>query len=73
MERFPALGLIVRHGALGAALLALGCAAFLSVLLWQVWGAGALFVGVIAGGVVYLLAKSFVELVVILTEMLVPR
>lgn len=73
MERFPALGLIVRYGALVAALLAVGCAALLSVLLWQIWGAGGVVVGIAAGGVVYLLAKSFVELVIILTEMLVPR
>lgn len=73
MERFPALGLIVKYGSLGAALLALGCAAFVSALLWPLWGAGGLAAGVGVGAVAYLLAKSFVELVIILTEMLVPR
>ena len=73
MERFPALDLIVKFGALGAAMLALGCGAFVSALLWPLWGAGALAVGVGLGAIAYLLAKSFVELVIILTEMLVPR
>lgn len=73
MERFPALGLIVRYGALGAGLLGLGCFAFFSVLLWPLWGVGGLATGLVAGAVVYLFAKCFVELVIILTEMLVPR
>ena len=73
MERFPALGLIVRFGALGAAGLAIGCALLLALLLWPLWAAASLVAASLAGAIVYLLAKSFVELVIILTEMLVPR
>lgn len=73
MERFPALGLIVRFGMPGAVVLALACALLLTSLLWPVWQAGGVVVGLSVGLVVYLLGRGFVELVIILTEMLVPR
>lgn len=73
MERFPALNLIVKFGAIGAAGLAISSAILLALLLWPLWGAASMVAALLVGAIAYLVAKSFVELVIILTEMLVPR
>ena len=73
MDRYPALRFIVRFGNAGAPVVAL----LAGVLAWQLARDGPVpFAAVIALGVfalTYLLAKAFVEIVIILTEMLVPR
>ena len=73
MDRYPALRFIVRHGALGAPLVALAIAGLALALLWPLSGTVAVGVALVLGGIVYLIAKAFVEIVTILTEMLVPR
>lgn len=73
MDRYPALRLIVRYGALGAPLVALVVAGLALALLWPLSAAVAVGVALVLGAITYLIAKAFVEIVTILTEMLVPR
>ena len=73
MENYPVIHLLTRHGQLLAALLgaAMPAAAlllFLTGLSWPV-----LPIGAFAGAVVYVLARSYVELIHIITETLMPR
>jgi hypothetical protein len=73
MERFPLLSLTLRYGAAGSILAALLAVAIVAAAAWPALGPLAVVLGVLAGVVVYVLARSYVELVTIVTEMLVPR
>lgn len=73
MERFPALDLVVRFGGPGAILLAVAVAAAALAGLWPVVGWIAAPVALAIGALAYLISKSAVEIVTIVTEMLVPR
>ena len=73
MENYPIINLLHRHGTILAAVLAacmpLGALAFfLAGAAWPV-----LPIGVVAGAVTYVLARSYVELIHIITETLMPR
>jgi len=73
MENYPIIALLHRHGtilaAIMAALVPLGALAFfLTGVSWPV-----LPLGMLAGAVVYVLARSYVELIHIITETLMPR
>ena len=73
MERYPMLDLVVRHGAAGAYVLALALAGIVLLWLhhvpWWVVAPTAAFVGALA----FFVARCAVELVVLVTDMLVPR
>ena len=69
MERFPALRLILKLGRAGAAAVAFALALLIFWLLWPGGGALAALVAVLAFPVLYFLAKSYVEIVQIITEM----
>lgn len=69
MERFPALRLILRFGRAGAAALALALAASIGRLFWSDLGAWAALLAALAFPVLYFLAKSYVEIVQIISEM----
>lgn len=73
MERYPVLGWIVRFGTAGTVVLALLVAALAIVSGYASLGWIAVVAGVVGAGVVYVLGRSYVEIVTILTEMLVPR
>jgi hypothetical protein len=73
VERYPALSLIVKFGVAGPAVLAVLLALGAVVLFWPCLGVLAVLVGVATGAVVFLASKALVELIVIVTEMLVPR
>lgn len=73
MERFPALSLLVKFGHAGAILAALAVLILVLTVGWPALGWVAVIVALLAGALVYIMAKSFVELVTIVTEMLVPR
>jgi hypothetical protein len=73
MERFPLLSLTLRHGAAGSILAALLAAAIVVAAAWPALGPLGIVLGALAGLVIYVLARSYVELVTIVTEMLVPR
>ena len=73
MENYPIINLLHRHGKILAAGLALcmplgALALFLTGTSWL-----ALPTGLVAGAVVYVLARSYVELIHIITETLMPR
>ena len=69
MDRFPALRLILKFGRAGAAAVALSAAALIGWLLWPGMGALAALVATLAFPVLYFVAKSYVEIVQIITEM----
>lgn len=73
MQQFPVLNLIVRYGAHAAIVVAIFAAALVLWLLYGSMGWAAVAVALVTGGVVFVLAKSYVELIVLITEMLVPR
>lgn len=73
MENYPIINLLHRHGTILAAGLAAcvpfgALAFFLAGMAWPV-----LPIGILAGAVVYVLARSYVELIHIITETLMPR
>ena len=73
MEKYPVLKLIVRYGqaaAVALALLVLGLGLFIG---GQAWGWPAIPLAILLALVVFVLAKSYVELVLLVTDMLVPR
>lgn len=73
MQKFPVITLLMKHGNLFAIAVAV------AVVLLGAYGAYAgggpiwLAGGLVAGGVTYVLLKSYVELVAILSDMLMPR
>ena len=73
MERFPVLDLILRFGTAGAVVLGFAVGLLAIVLSWGALGWIAVALGLVAGGLVFLIGKSYVELVTLITEMLVPR
>lgn len=73
MEKFPVLDLIIRYGAAGSAVLAVLAGAGICALIWPVWGVLALVPGVFVAAVALLLARSYVELILLITDMLLPR
>ena len=73
MEKYPVLGFIVRWGGACAAALALIAGAAAAVALFPAWGPAALVAGVVAGGVVFGLARSYVELVRLIVDLLLPQ
>ncbi len=73
MERFPVLGLIVRYGLAASIAVAVLVGVGLLALLWPVWGPIALAPAVLAGGLGYIVCRSYVELVLLITDMLLPR
>ena len=70
---FPALHFLVRHGNALALLLAL-CAPCGGVLLWARGGSpGLLIAGACGGAFLYLIMRSYVDLVRIIVDMLLPK
>lgn len=73
MERFPALDLVLRFGAVGSLVLSIALAAIIGLTAWPSYGWIAVAAGLVVGALSLLVCKCFVELVTIITEMLVPR
>ena len=69
MERFPALRLILKLGRVGPAVVAVAVAALFVALTWGAFGWLAAVLALPVLGFVYFLAKSYVEIVQIITEM----
>ncbi len=74
MEKYPAVSIMVKFGAVIAGLIA---AAPVALALWAVLGFGAppvwIVVAVAVGGLGGLLMKTLTELTVIITDMLLPQ
>lgn len=70
---FPALHFIVKHGNVLALLLAL-CPPFGGLLLWATGGSPAVIIaGALGGALLYLIMRSYAELVRIIVDMLLPK
>jgi fumarate reductase flavoprotein subunit len=72
-SRFPVLDMIVRYGNVAAALLGPLTALIAAWPLWSTLGIASVPVALVAGGLVYILVRSYVEIVTLITEMLMPR
>lgn len=73
MERFPILDLILRFGTPAGIILALASGALTLLWAWTLIGWVAVLPALVVGGLIFIVAKSYVELVTLITEMLVPR
>ena len=73
MNDFPAIRLLKRHGYTLAAVAALAVPLGALLLFLCGWSWPILPAGIVGGALVYLLARSYVELIHIITEMLLPQ
>lgn len=73
MEKYPVLDLIVRFGRVAAGCLAVLCGVLIGIGLYPALGWLTPLAGAAAAGLVFVAARSYVEMVTIVTEMLVPR
>jgi hypothetical protein len=73
MQKYPVLALILRFGGVGAIALAVICGLLIVALGWAALGWFAIVLAILGAGLVFLIAKSYVEIVTIITEMLVPQ
>lgn len=73
MDQYPILALIVRFGQPAAILVAIMGALLGFMMLQSLPGWLAIVVALVGGGLLFVLAKSYVELIALVTEMLVPR
>ena len=73
MENYPVLRLIKRHGRLGALVVALAVACLIAGLTWVSIGPLALLAALVGGGIVFVGILSYVELVTLTLEMLLPQ
>lgn len=72
-ERFPMLSFIVRYGATAAAVLSPILAIVVAWLCWPSLGWLGIPAGAVVGAAVYVVIRSYAEIVTLITEMLVPR
>ncbi len=73
MNDYPVLRLIVRYGTAGAIALSLAVFAVIAWLGYETLGVLAIVLAALVGVVTFVVAKSYAELVRIITEMLLPR
>jgi hypothetical protein len=73
MDKYPVLAFIVRYGTPVAIALAVVAAALTLWIGFPLIGWASIIVAVVAGGVLLLVALSYVELVRLITEMLLPQ
>lgn len=73
MERFPVLDLILRFGTPASVVLAAGGGVLTLICAWALIGWLAILAAALVAGLIFIVGKSYVELVTLITEMLVPR
>jgi hypothetical protein len=73
MNAYPMLGFIGRHGGWLAVVLALLPPATSAVPVSMGFSAWWLATGVVTGAIVFVLVRSYVELVRVMTDMLLPK
>ena len=73
MERYPVLGFITRHGRVLAWVVGVLAALLTFMLLHGPFGMLAALAALVVGAMAFALAKSYVELVTLVCDMLVPR
>jgi uncharacterized membrane protein len=73
MPKYPVIDFLLRHGHSFAITVALLPALTGIYLAYSGWGWPIAAGGVLAGGVLYVLGKSYVELVALIGDMLLPK
>jgi hypothetical protein len=73
MNDYPMLRLIVRYGSQGCIALAVLAFAAIAWLAYPTLGGLAIVVGALTGIVVFIVCRSYVELVRLITDMLLPK
>lgn len=73
MPKYPVIDLLLRHGHWFAIAVALLPAAGGIYLAYAGWAWPFAVGGALAGGILYVLAKSYVELVALIADMLLPK
>jgi hypothetical protein len=73
MDKYPVLAFIVRYGTPVSIALAVVAAALTLWIGFPLIGWASIIVAAVAGGVLLLVALSYVELVRLITEMLLPQ
>ncbi len=73
MPDYPTLRFLEKHG--GWLAIAAGAAAFLAAIVATALGASLwwLLAGAVAGALVFLVARSYIELIRLMTDMLLPK
>ena len=73
MPHYPVVNFLLRHGhqfAIAVALLPAAAGVYLGL---SDWGWLVALAGIVTGAILYILAKSYVELVAIIADMLLPK
>ncbi len=73
MEKFPVLRLIVRYGSAASVVLAALVAILVLIVAWPSWGPASLILGAMLGLLAFVVGRSYVELVMLITDMLMPQ
>ena len=73
MPKYPVIDFLLRHGHRFAVAVALLPAIAGVYLAYLGWGWPIAVGGLLAGGILYVLAKSYAELVAIIADMLLPK
>lgn len=73
MPDYPTLRFLEKHG--GWLAIAVGSAAFLATIVATILGASPwwLLAGAVSGAALFLLARSYIELIRLMTDMLLPK
>ena len=73
MPNYPVINFLVRHGNRFAVAVALIPVVAGLAMAYTGWGWPCAVGGIVAGAVLYVIAKSYVELVAIIADMLLPK
>lgn len=73
MDNYPTLRLIKRHGRLGAIVISLAAGCLIALLAWTSIGMWALLGALVGGSLTFVIVASYVELVMLILEMLLPQ
>lgn len=73
MNKYPVLAFIVKYGTPAAAAAAVVAFLLIAWLAWPFAGVVAVLVALFVAAILFVIAKSYVELVTIITDMLLPQ
>jgi hypothetical protein len=65
--------LITKYGTVGSVVLGVLVAVFVLAVAWPFWGLASLIPAAVLALLAYVVGKSYVELVVLITDMLMPQ
>jgi hypothetical protein len=73
LDKYPVLSLVKRHGAAGSVGVTILVALLAGGGAWPLAGWLAIPIAILLGGLAYVLAKCFVELITLITDVLMPE